>query len=148
MTTYARLTQDLQQLDRLVDLTADQYAALAANGKAIFLRVYVPTPQPAPVQGKVILVGSPAIDATNYTTTWVFRDMTDVELKQVALQQALNADQQALAQTALNALNAQIAIDAAAWAALTAAQKVDTLFQDRQVVLRVVRYLLRQSIQQ
>jgi len=148
MTIYARLTQDLQKLDRLVDLTPEQHAALVINGKAAFLRLYVPTPQPDPVAGKVFSPGPPAINATNYTLTWTVRDMTATELANANLQATLTAGQQALAQTALNMLNTQIAIDATAWAALTAAQKMDTLFQDRQVVLRVVRYLLRQNLQQ
>lgn len=79
MTTYARITAT-GEFDGLFDLTPEQYAALQANGKATYLRIWVVDPQPVPTATQVIINAGITIGATEVHQTWGLRDKTQIEL--------------------------------------------------------------------
>lgn len=79
MATYARLTSS-SAFDRLVELTAEQYAALQANGKAIYLRPGVVDTKPVPTASQVVIDTGIIITATEARQTWGVRSKTQAEL--------------------------------------------------------------------
>src|SRR5688500_8555495 len=78
MTLYARLLDG--EVDRLVELTAEQYAALQVNGKAAFLRLWIVDPQPTPSATQAVQMGPVVITGTEARQTWTLRDKTQAEL--------------------------------------------------------------------
>jgi hypothetical protein len=78
MTQYARVLNGL--VERLADLTAQEYAALQANGKAASLRPWVVDAKPAVTAAQVADLGPIAITATEARQTWVIRSKTQAEL--------------------------------------------------------------------
>lgn len=79
MTTYARITAE-GAFDRLVELTAEQYAELQANGKAAMLRVWVIDAQPVPNATQILVRGPIVIGPAEAHQTWSLRDKTQAEL--------------------------------------------------------------------
>lgn len=140
MTIYARISSDKLSVLGLVDLTPADVAAFQVNGKIQFLRVYITVPAPVPGANQVVEPGLPAIDAVNCTQTWVVRDMTAAELEAAAL--STEKDQ---IQGYIDTVNVQLNIDNATYNAMTNAQKLDTLRDDRRILLKAMKYLLRQA---
>lgn len=64
----------------LHDLTAEQYAALVANGKAAVLRLWSVDPMPTPSASQVVIDGGILVDATTARQAWTFRAKTQREL--------------------------------------------------------------------
>ena len=79
MTTYARLNVD-GTVERTVDLTAEQYAAMQANGKAAWLRLRTEDAKPVPTAGQVLVDEGIVVTATEARQTWGLRDKTQAEL--------------------------------------------------------------------
>lgn len=79
MTTYARLNAG-GTVERLVELTAEQYAALQVNGKAAWLRLWIVDAQPAPSATQVVTNAGIVITATEARQTWGLRAKTQGEL--------------------------------------------------------------------
>lgn len=79
MTIYARLNAE-GLVDRLVELTPEQYAALELNGKATWLRLWVVDPKPTPGATQVVVDAGIVIGATEAHQTWALRDKTQAEL--------------------------------------------------------------------
>lgn len=79
MSLYARIKQD-GSFDRLVELTADQYAALQANGKAAYLRQWVVDPQPVPEPSQVVVDAGIVVGPVEAHQTWSLRAKTQAEL--------------------------------------------------------------------
>jgi hypothetical protein len=78
MTTYARIRDGV--FDSLHDLSAEQYNALVANGKAAHLRLWIVDPEPVDIAPQVFHQGPIVITATEARQTWVIRDKTPAEL--------------------------------------------------------------------
>lgn len=140
MTIYARLSSDQLSVIGFVDLTSADVAAFQVNGKIQFLRLYVTVPAPVPGANQVVEQGPPTIDAVNATQTWVVRAMTADELEFAAL-----STEKAQIQAYIDNTNTQLNIDNATFNAMTVAQQIATLRDDRRVVLKAVKYLLRQA---
>lgn len=79
MTTYARLNSG-GTFDQFVDLTAEQYAALQANGKAAWLRTWIVDTKPVPTATQVVINTGIVITATEARQTWGVRAKTQTEL--------------------------------------------------------------------
>lgn len=79
MTVYARINA-AGGLDRLVEISAAQYAALVANGKAAQLRPWVVDPTPTPTASQVAELGPVTISANEARQTWIVRAKTQAEL--------------------------------------------------------------------
>jgi hypothetical protein len=138
MTTYAKL--DLADaVESLVDLDAEEYAGMQINGKALRLRLWVPTAPPAPSATQVVEPALPVVDAVNATQAWTLRSKTSEELEADAIQ----AEKIQLTQY-ITDIQTQLDISNAAFSALTTAQKFDVLRDDRRAALRALKLLLRQ----
>lgn len=79
MSTFARITQ-AGVFDTLVELTQEQFAALQANGKAVWLRIWVVQPQPTPTATQVVISDGIVITPTEARQTWGVREKTQIEL--------------------------------------------------------------------
>jgi hypothetical protein len=139
MNTYARLGEE-GTVERLVDLTAEQYAAMQANGKAARLRLWVEDAKPTPGPGQAVQDTGIVIGAVEARQTWGLRAMTADEAEADAL-----AAEMAQASTLIADIKTQLDIENPAFNAATTAGKFDILRTDRRVVLRAVRFLLRRA---
>ena len=115
--TYVRLDASLLVIERFgIELTAPEFAALQANGKASSLRLWVIDAQPVPSATQVVIDAGYVIEATQARKTWTLRNKTQAEL---------DAEQQAadlvVLKALVTALNADIAAGITA-APTTAAQ--------------------------
>lgn len=141
MTTYARLTQDKTAFEALVELSAEQFSALAA-WKQSFLRLYVVDAPPTPSATQLVIEGAPLIDATTYHKTWTLRDKT---------QEELDADTQvvelAQLQNMIAALTADIqaGITAAPTTAAQAFVEIQDLKRRALRTDRAIRWLIKQQ---
>lgn len=79
MSTFARITQN-GVFDTIVELTAEEFDALQANGKAIWLRVWVVDTQPTPTATQVVISAGIVITPTEARQTWGLREKTQAEL--------------------------------------------------------------------
>ena len=104
MTTYARLTAEMNAVDLLLELTAEQYVALEANGKASWLRLWAVDAQPTPGATQVVEHGPIVINETEARQTWALREKTQAELDA----EANSADRPTI-KAAITALSADIA---------------------------------------
>jgi hypothetical protein len=142
MTIYARLDPVTNALSALVDLTPEQYATMQANGKALFLRLYIIDAQPAPSAAQKVIEGAPLITATEYHKTWSLVNKTQAEL---------DADAQAAELVQLKAMVAALTtvIDAGVTTAPTTLAEAVTKIQAQNVQLvrlaRVARWLIKQQ---
>lgn len=145
MTTYARLKTDLT-FDTLVQLDAAQYAALQANGKAQFLRLYSVDAQPTPSGTQYVAAGPYVTDATTTRKTWALVDKTQAQIDAETLA-ALQATELTALKAAVSGLTTDIAAGITT-APTTAAQAfIDIQELKRQMLRlnRVARWLLRQQ---
>lgn len=79
MTQYARV--DAQgEVERIVDLTTEQYALLQANGKADWLRLWIVDTKPEPTATQVVIDGGIVVTAIEAHQTWALREKTAAEL--------------------------------------------------------------------
>lgn len=137
MTAYVRLNAD-GAIERHLDLTPDQYAALEANGKAAWLRLWVVDPQPVPTATQVVEPGPITISATEARQTWTVREKTAAELEAEAV-----AAELAKADEILADLSTQRAVTRTTWDGYTAAQLRAEQWRDRQALLRAAHFLIR-----
>jgi hypothetical protein len=110
MTTYARLRTDLS-FDTTVDLSAQQYAAIQANGKAQWLRLYVVDSKPVPTSLQKLVDGPYITDATTTHRTWALSAKSQAEVDADTLS-ALQATEKPLITTALAVFDARTATSA------------------------------------
>lgn len=134
MTTYYRVSDAA-----LRDLTAEQFAALAANKRGD-LRLYVVDAQPPPTATQVVIETGVVVGPLGAHLTYGLRDKTAAELE---------ADDLATERQKLDAwltdINARLALDNAASALLTNAQRIGELEKDTRVLLKVARRYVRQE---
>lgn len=143
MTAYARLNA-LGEVDRLIDLTAEQYAALVTNGKAIWLRLWIVDAQPAPSPAQVVERGPIVISSTEAHQTWSLRDKTASEVESDAIVAERNSSIDGI----LTDIAAQRAVTRTTWDAYTATQLRAEQWRDRQVLLRFASLLARRVKQE
>jgi hypothetical protein len=139
MTTYARI--DAQgAFESLVELTPEQYAALQANGKAAWLRLWIVDAKPVPTATQVVIDAGIVITAAEAHQTWTVREKTAAELEAESV-----ASEQAKADEILVDLAAQRAVTRTTWDAYTAAQLRAEQWRDRQALLRAAHFLIRRA---
>jgi hypothetical protein len=132
--TYYRITDG-----SFHELTAEEYAARVANGKAANLRLYVEDPRPADTQTHKA-VSSIVVSPTEARLTWEMVAKTPAEIEADEINTEL-----AQIDTLIADVQTQNAIDNATFNAGTTAQKFDILRVDRRVLLRAARFLLRRA---
>jgi hypothetical protein len=143
MTTYARI--DAQgAFESLVNLTPEQYAALQANGKAAWLRLWIVDPQPVPAAAQVVVNNGIAITATEAHQTWTVREKTAAELET----ESIAAERNSSIDGILADISTQRAVTRTTWDAYTAAQLRAEQWRDRQVLLRFANLLARRMRQE
>jgi hypothetical protein len=138
MTTYARIANGA--VERLVDLSAEQYAQMQANDKAVYLRLWVVDAKPTPGANQVVTDAGIVIDATTARQTWGLRQMTADETEAAAI-----ATEVALLDERIAEISAQRAVDRTTWDAYTANQLRAEQWRDRQALLRAMHLLLRRA---
>jgi hypothetical protein len=139
MTTYYTITDG-----SLVDLSAEQYAGMQANGKAAaLLRLWVPVAAPVPSATQRVREIAPVITATTATQTWQLRDKTANELEAESL-----LAERAQIDAMLTDIAAQRSVDRPTWDALTANQLRAEQWRDRQILLRFVNFMARRVKQE
>jgi hypothetical protein len=126
----------------LLDITPEHYALLQANGKAAFLRLWVPTAPPVPSSAQRVAEAAPIIDATNATQAWALVQKTPAELD-------VDAQTTELAQlkTLIAALTSDIqaGITAAPTTAAQAFVEIQDLKRRALRTDRAIRWLLKQQ---
>jgi hypothetical protein len=132
MSTYYRVSDAT-----LHELTADEYAARSQNKRAD-LRLYVLDAQPIPTATQMVDPGPVVVGPVEAHKTWVVRDKTANEL----LVDELAAEGPTIAQLIVD-IKTQLDIDNTAYNAMTTADKFVVLRQDRRLLLRACRFLLR-----
>jgi hypothetical protein len=132
MTTYFRTTDG-----QLCELAPEQYAALAQSKKDI-LRLWVVDEQPVPGAGQVVVSAGIVVGPVEAHQTWTLRAMTAAELDAADLE----AEKTQIAQLIID-VKTQLDIDNTAFNAMTTADKFVVLRQDRRLVLKGLRFLLR-----
>lgn len=143
MTTYVRLLPGTQTIERYnIELSAEEFSALQANGKAALLRQWIAVAAPVSAT-QVVYEVAPLITDATATQTWALRDRTAAEAEALAL-----SDERAKAQEILTDIDAQRAVERATWDGYTANQLRAEQWRDRQVLLRVARLLMRRVRQE
>jgi hypothetical protein len=140
MTLYARIDPLTQQVARLVELTAEEYAAFEGNPKQQWLRPLVVDAVPTPSATQVVVNAGYVIEPTQVRQSWGLREMTADELEGAAIQAA-----KAGYAAAIDEIQLRLDITNAAFNAMTTAQKFDVLREDRRIVLKDIKDLLRQA---
>jgi len=102
MSLYARLTETGSLLD-LVDITPEQYAALAGNPKQSRLRLLVTDAQPTPSATQYVAPGPVVIEPTQARRTWVLvaKSAAQIDAETLAAERVTDMVQLALVVTAL-----------------------------------------------
>lgn len=100
MTIYARVFEST--VEALVDLTAEQYDALQANGKSAYLRLWLVDPKPTPTALQTVVTGPVVVGQTDARQTWLIMDKNQAEL---------DAEQNAADQPTLLAMIAALTTD-------------------------------------
>jgi hypothetical protein len=136
---YARLNEQ-GEVELVIDLTAEQYAAMQANGKAARLRIWLVDSKPTPAAGQIVFDAGIAVGAVEAHQTWGLRQMTADELEAEAVAAA-----KAGYQAHIDALNLQLDITNAMRGAMTTNQRLNTLEADTRATMRAVKDLLRQA---
>jgi hypothetical protein len=135
MSTYYRTTDG-----SVHELSAEQFAALQANGKADALRQYVIDAKPTPSATQVVVNSGIVVGPVEAHQTWALREKTAEELEDDALAaELLQVD------TLIASIDTQNAITNSAFNAMTTAQKFDVLRADRNHLLRAAKFLLRRA---
>ena len=137
MTTYYRVSDGA-----LRELSAEQYAALAANKRAD-LRLYVVDAQPVPGANQVVIDAGIVVGPGEAHRTYVLRDKTADELEADSLRTERDQIDAILAD-----IVAQRAVDRTTWDALTANQLRAEQWRDRQALLRFANFLARRVKQE
>jgi hypothetical protein len=132
MTTYYRVSDAA-----LRELTAEQYAALAANKRAD-LRLYVIDVKPTPSANQVVVDAGVVVGPVEAHQTWALRNKSALELEDDSL-----AAERAQIDAMLTDLQAQRAVDRTTWDGYTANQLRAEQWRDRQILLRFANFLAR-----
>jgi hypothetical protein len=138
MTTYYRITDSTFH-----ELTAEEYAARQANGKAVALRLYVIDAKPAPSASQVVVDAGVVVGPVEAHQTWSLRSKTSSEQETEAL-----LVERAQIDAMLADITAQRAVDRTTWDALTANQLRAEQWRDRQILLRFVNFMARRVKQE
>jgi hypothetical protein len=136
MTIYYRTTDGA-----LRDLTPEQFAALAPVKQAIH-RVYIVDPQPTPSSTQAVVGPTLVVGPVEAHQTYSLRDKTAEELAADATAADLAAEGLTVPQLIAD-IKTQVDIDNTAFNAMTTADKFVVLRQDRRLLLRACRFLLR-----
>lgn len=132
MSKYLRISDGT-----LHELTPERFAQMQANGKAAGLRLFVVDARPVfDAATQMVDDGGIVVGPVEAHQTWAVRAMTAAELERRELQ----AEQ---IDTLIDDVRLRLDIDNAAYNAMLPTQKFDVMRDDRRVVLRVARYLLR-----
>jgi hypothetical protein len=134
MTIYYRTTDGA-----LRDLSAQQYADLAQPKKDT-LRVYIVDPRPVPSATQAVDNGLLVVGPVEAHLTWVLRDKTAAELEGDSLKA-----EKAQLDSWLTDIQTQLALDNAARALLTNAQRINELEKDTRVLLKAAKRYVRQE---
>jgi hypothetical protein len=94
MTQYARLNTETLTVERILDITPEQYAALDDNPKQAYLRPFVFDQKPTPSATQVVVNAGYVVEPVQVRQTWALRDKTPAELDA----EAREADRQTLVQ--------------------------------------------------
>jgi hypothetical protein len=137
MTTYYRVSDAA-----LRELSAEQYAALAANKRAD-LRLYVIDVPPVPSANQIVVDAGIVVGAVEAHKTWALRDKTAAEIESEAL-----LVERAQIDAMLADIVAQRAVDRTTWDGYTANQLRAELWRDRQALLRFANFLARRVKQE
>jgi predicted nucleic acid-binding Zn-ribbon protein len=140
MTTFARLDSLSGLVRDLIELTAEQYAALDGNPKQALLRPLVIDAQPTPSATQAIVNAGYVVEPTQVRQTWALRDKTADELEVEAIDAAKDGYQ-----AHIDALNVQLDITNAMRGAMTTNQRLNTLEADTRATMKAVKDLLRQA---
>jgi hypothetical protein len=138
MTTYYRVSDAA-----LRELTAEQFAALAPNKQAD-LRVYIVDARPIPSATEVVVDVGVVVGLVEAHYTYGLRAKTADELEG----DALSAEKIDQIDGYLLDLNTQLNISNADRALLTNVQRINELEKDTRVLMRAVKFLLRQAKRQ
>jgi hypothetical protein len=136
---YVRIDQATQQAT-VINLTDEQYLALAGNPKREWIRPLVIDPQPTPSATQVVVDAGIVVGPTEAHQTWALRDKTADELEAEAIAAA-----KAGYQAHIDSLNAQLDITNQMRGAMTTNQRLNTLEADTRATMRAVKDLLRQA---
>jgi hypothetical protein len=136
---YARLNEQ-GTVEAIVDLSAEQYAAMQANGKAARLRVWIIDAKPTPGANQVVQDAGIVVGPVEAHQTWSLRAMTADEQEAAAV-----AAEVALLDERIAEISAQRAVDRTTWDAYTANQLRAEQWRDRQALLRAMHLLLRKA---
>jgi hypothetical protein len=143
MTAFARI--DTQgAFERLVDLTPEQYAALQANGKSAWLRLWAVDAMPVPTATQVVIDAGIVITVTEARQTWSVREKTAAELEA----ESIAAERNSSIDGILTDITAQRAVTRTTWDAYTATQLRAEQWRDRQVLLRLANLVARRIKQE
>jgi hypothetical protein len=143
MTTYARI--DAQgAFERLIDLTPEQFAALQANGKAAWLRLWIVDAKPVPTATQVVISAGIVITATEAHQTWSVREKTEAEQEAESIIVERNSSIDGI----LADIATQRAVNRTTWDAYTATQLRAEQWRDRQVLLRLANLVARRIKQE
>lgn len=145
MTTYARITPE-GSFDRLIDLTTEQYAALQANGKAMWLRLWFVDARPTPGATQVVIDNGIVIGPSEAHQTWAMREKTAAELEaeQNAAEQPTLLQMIAAITADIDAYNASPDVTGTAVERLTKLEaRMKDLERQQRRDNRILRYYLR-----
>jgi len=133
VTTYYRTTDGRRD----IELTAQQFGALVQSKRDV-LRVFIVDPRPADTATDKTEPAGIVVGPIEAHDTWVMRPKTQAELDV----DDLTAEQATNAQLILD-IKTQLDIDNPAFNAMTTNDKFIVLRQDRRLLLRSCRFLLR-----
>jgi hypothetical protein len=136
MTTYYRVSDG-----EFKELSAEQYAALSPN-KRDNLRLFIIDEQPVPSATQLVIDGGLVVGPVEAHKTWSLRDKTAEELAAEQTAADLAAEGPTIAQL-ITDIKTQLDIDNTAFNAMTTADKFVVLRQDRRLLLKACRYMLR-----
>lgn len=92
MTAYARLDPLTMLVRDIVNLSPEQYAALAGNPKQAFIRPLVIDAQPTPTAAQRVARGPYVVEPNQVRQTWEITEKTAEEIAAEAEQEARLAD--------------------------------------------------------
>jgi hypothetical protein len=140
MTIYARIEDDGSITLRDLDPALVAMWVETNNPKALQLRLYVVDAQPVPSATQVVIDAGVVVGPLEAHQTWGLRAKTADELEAEAL-----AAEKEQVNAYLTEVNTQLDITNATYNAMTNAQKLDVLRDDRRVTLKVAKFLLRRA---
>ncbi len=138
---YARLTPDLQSVERIIELDV-QYVASLAESKRAVLRSYLIDAAPTPGANQKIAAGPVVINLTTARQTWILVNKTQTEIdaeNQITELAALKLMVQALTE------DIDLGITAAPTTAAQAFLHIQELKRQILRLNRAVRWMLKQQ---